>query len=69
MKAKVIGWNPTWQCHICKTEEGDEIRVDLEVEGGLPENEGGESLLGREVEWDRTHAFLSIAHGVRLCDA
>lgn len=44
------------------------MRIDIEVDGGLPEGMGGPELIGKTVEWDWTSAYISIAHIVRIVE-
>ena len=66
MKAKVIAWLPDQDYHKCVDEDGNLLRVDILVDGGLPADTNPADLVGKTVEWAYTHAYIAIAHGVRL---
>ncbi len=66
MRAKVINYDANMQCHVCRTEDGRTVRMDLFVSGCLPEDLSYAEIIGKEVEWNRDHAFISIAEEVRI---
>ena len=64
--ATVLEWLPDQDFHRVKTDSGEVMRVDLMVSGALPESTMPSELVGRRISWERTHAFVSIAHGVSI---
>ncbi len=69
MKVKVLRWNAEADYHYVRTLDDfqSEFRVDLVVSGDLGEIDPA-SLVGKVVEFDRTHPWISIAHGVKVVD-
>lgn len=67
MKVTVVSYAEHWDAHKCRFENGDEKWIDLMVSGDF-DNETRESLIGKTVEFEITHAFISIAHRVRVVE-
>lgn len=68
MKAKVLSYEPSpFDYCMCEMEDGSRKRIDLVSDGSFGEMSPTE-LVGKTVEFERTHAYLSIAHGVRIVD-
>lgn len=66
MKVKVISYNRADDYHIVRDVESDEeMRIDLMVSGDLG-NTDPVSLIGKVVEYERTHPWISSAHGVKV---
>lgn len=67
MKLKVIDYKPhPMDWHVCIDERGNQMKLDLLVSGDLDEGTRPESLVGKTVEIEGAHAYVSIAHGVRI---
>jgi hypothetical protein len=66
MKLHVISYNADHDYHVCKNDDGHRVNVDLLVDGSLPEGTAPLDLIGKTVEVEYTHAYVSIANGVRL---
>lgn len=67
MKAKVLSYNAPHDYCLCEMEDGAHKRIDLVSDGSLDEMSPTE-LIGKTVEFERMHAYISIAHGVRIID-
>ncbi|MBU9236753.1 hypothetical protein KTD19_30815 [Burkholderia multivorans] len=65
MKVQVLRYDEHWGAHKCRFEDGDEAYIDLLVSGDL-DAESHDTLVGKTVEFDRTHPFILIAHRVRV---
>lgn len=66
MKVKVLQWDETNDCCLCESlDKKDWLRLDLVVSGDLGETHPKE-LIGKVVEFERTHPWISIAHGVKI---
>ena len=72
MKYKVEKYNAAydWEyphfVHECTDEQGQRCYIDLLVNGDFKENIDPYSLVGKTVEVERTHAYIAIAHGVKI---
>jgi hypothetical protein len=66
MKLKVIAYNELSNYHECRDEQGNFHRVDLFVDGTLPEGITREFIIGRAVEVEFLSAFEEIGHGVKI---
>jgi len=53
--------------HLCRTEEGRDIRVDIMInqEGVIPKGINPKHLIGETFECDDTFPYISIAQNVR----
>lgn len=67
MRVKVISYDERMGVHLCQRPNGEHIRVDLNVDGGLG-GIGPLDLIGKTVEYEWEHAYTTIAHHVRLAD-
>lgn len=65
------------QAHICCLENGQEMRIDIMVDGGIEVPESHKetekswigfclSLVGHEIEYSYVSTFIGIAHDVKL---
>lgn len=52
----------------CETECGDTVKIDLFVDGSMPEDIDACSLIGKTVEVDYAQGYLFIGVGVRIVD-
>ena len=71
MKVKVLSYLPQpFDCHHCKELEGDRrlIKIDLLVSGDLPQGTTAQDLVGKIVEYNWDHPYISIAHGVSIIE-
>ena len=67
MKLKVLAYRPhPHQWHLCETESGEKIRVDLLINGDFPEETTDESLVGKVVSVDSIYGYEFIARGVKI---
>jgi hypothetical protein len=61
----VIGYNEIERCHKCKI--NNKIRlVDLMINGDFPEETNPESLIGKTIEAEWEHPYISIATNVKI---
>ncbi len=51
---------------VCLDEDGKKIIVDIFVDGTIPKEYTQENIVGCTIECDWMHAYISIAHGVRV---
>lgn len=63
---EVIEYNEDQDFHVALNENGERRRIDLHVDGAdIPLRE---ELIGHKVSIESSHAYIEIAHGVRLCE-
>ena len=68
MKVRVTRWDSAQDCHEARDmETGNMMRIDLVVSGELGEIDPA-SLVGKVVEYEYDHPFISIAHGVKIAE-
>lgn len=63
----VMRWNERMDAHECSDEKGNRVWLDLVTDGSLPCDDM-KSLEGKTVEFEYSHPYLSIAHGVKLVE-
>lgn len=68
MKYKVRAYQKHTNVWECLDSEGSVHLIDLMVNGDFPEDTDPEFLVGKTVEVDRMHTYISIAHGVRVVE-
>jgi len=68
MRATVKKYNKQENYHEIVSETGDTIRVDLFVNGDLPESVTNESIVGKRIEIERTTPYLMIGYGVEIVE-
>jgi hypothetical protein len=66
MKLRVLSYNEVGDCHLCRDERGEVLRVDLMVCGTLPEDTTPQSLVGKVVTCESVHTFIFLAEGVAI---
>lgn len=66
-KVKVVAYNKREDYHICQFEDGFAKRIDLMVDGSLS-GTAPDDLVGKTIEFDQMHAYVSIAHGVKVTE-
>lgn len=66
MKVKIVKYSKDQMCHRVIGEDGIERFMDIMVNGDFPESQDEEELVGREVEYESEHAYISIAMNVCL---
>lgn len=70
MRLFVNSWNQEQDFHECFVDgnKNNKIRIDLFVSGCLPSDVSPDSLVGKWVEVEYTHPYISIAHGVSILE-
>lgn len=72
MKYKVKSRFPFWKedttDFTCVNEDGKECRIDLFVNGDLPEETKAEDLIGKTVEVENIQPFLFLGSGIRIVE-
>lgn len=63
---KVIRYMPEFCCHECIDQDGRRRLLDLIVSGCLSENIDPVSIIGKTVDYDYDHPWISLAEGVRV---
>lgn len=61
-------WEEPKYVHECINEQGNRCYIDLLANGDFEGNIDPYSLVGKTVEVDRTHAYIAIAHGVKIVE-
>ena len=65
---RVVRYNETFKCHECITNEGQNVLVDVFIDGTLPKTWDDQNIIGQTVEVAYTHGFVWIASEPRIVE-
>jgi len=70
---KVEKWSESLQCYECLDEKGNFCRIDLLIDGSLVDSfslrkVNPQDLIGKTVEVGWVHAYIMIAHNVKIIE-
>lgn len=63
---KVLKFDEHFMCSICEDSEGNEHRIDLEVDGCLPKGVQERDLIGKRVSVSYIQPFCGIGIDVKI---
>ena len=65
MKLRVVGYDNLGEYHVCFDEDDNKLRVDLLVDGYIPNDVNPMHLIGMEFDVEYTFPYISIAMGIK----
>ncbi|ALJ98269.1 hypothetical protein BiPBO1_55 [Brucella phage BiPBO1] len=67
-RLRVVRYNETFRCHECVTDEGQNVLVDVFIDGTLPKTWNDQNIIGQTVEVAYTHGFVWLASEPRIVE-
>lgn len=67
-RLQVVRYNKTYRCHECITNEGQQVLVDVFIDGTLPKTWDDQNIIGQTVEVAYTHGFIWLASEPRIVE-